>query len=132
MKSGKLKTKFEGITGTIFDCNFSNDGKYVVAGSWDGMVGLYDAKGKSKWISYTSNNTWAYAVAISPDNKYVFAGDNYGNVFVYDASNGVLKKTVYAATQTINTIKFTKDKKNIVISDDGGVVGFFNYDEFIQ
>ena len=132
MKSGKLKTKFEGITGTIFDCNFSNDGKYVVAGSWDGMVGLYDAKGKSKWISYTSNNTWAYAVAISPDNKYVFAGDNYGNVFVYDAINGVLKKTVYAATQTINTIKFTKDKKNIVISDDGGVVGFFNYDEFIQ
>lgn len=132
MKSGKKKTTITGLTGTIFDCGFSQDGKYIVAGSWDGMVGLYDAKGKNKWIATTTSNTWAYAVAISPDNEYVFAGDNYGNVFVYDASNGVLKKTVFAASQTIGAIKFTKDKKSIVISDDSGTVGFFNYDEFVQ
>lgn len=132
MKSGKLKTKLVGLTGTIFDCNFSNDGKYIVAGSWDGQVALFDAKGKNKWISATTTNTWVYAIAISPDNKYVFAGDNYGNVFVYSASTGELKKTVFAASQTINVIKFTKDKKSIVISDDGGIVAFFNYDEFVQ
>jgi len=132
MKSGKKKTALTGLTGTIFDCNYSQDGKYIVAGSWDGMIGLYDAKGTNKWISNTTGNTWVYASAISPDNKYVFAGDNYGNVFVYSAANGTLLKTVYVATQTINTIKFTKDKKSIVISDDSGVVGFFTYSDFVQ
>jgi WD40 repeat protein len=132
LKTGKIKTRIAGLTGSVYDCSFSQDGKYIVAGSLDGQVGLFDAKGKSKWIATNPSNTLSYATAISPDNKYVFAGDNYGNVFVYDASSGLLKKTVYASTVTINAIKFTKDKKNIAIADDAGIVAFFNYDEFIQ
>lgn len=132
MKSGKLKKKLDGITGTIFDCGFSSDGKYIVASSWDGMVGLYDANGNNKWIANTTSNTWGYAAGISPDNKYVFAGDNYGNVFVFEAATGILKKTVFVSSSTINTIKVTKDKKYIGISDDGGVLSFFNYEEFVQ
>ncbi|MBL8149103.1 MAG: protein kinase, partial [Blastocatellia bacterium] len=60
-------TFMAGHTGYIRSLAFSSDGQYVVSGSEDKTVRLWDANSFSELARYTGHGDWVTSVAFSPD-----------------------------------------------------------------
>ena len=62
--------------------DISEDGSYVVAGSWDNNIYSFDTlNGTLRWIHETQSNI--KCVAISSDGEYVTVGDTMSRVYFF-------------------------------------------------
>lgn len=77
---------------------FSPDGRYLVSGSQDKTLRLWDVESGKELITFSGHTDVINAVAFSPDGKTIASGAghywNYGEVKLWDATNGVEWRTL--------------------------------------
>lgn len=106
--------------------NFSNDGKYIVIGSAKLFATVFDAEtGDSlHTLSIKTGNGCdgcKTQVAISSDSKSVFTISNKGLGKLWNIRSGKTIATFKTPEKSANTIHFTADNKQVLLSYDKSV-----------
>ena len=80
------------------------NGEYVVAGSRDYHVYLFNRRGELLWKYWTGDDV--YSVSITPDGEYVVAGSEDKHVYLFISPYKISKITLENAKSTISKIKY--------------------------
>ncbi|MCS7161473.1 MAG: WD40 repeat domain-containing protein, partial [Gemmatales bacterium] len=72
-----------GHTGSVYSVAVTPDGKYVVSGSRDNTVRLWDLASGKEVRRFTGHTNWVLSVAVSHDGKYVVSGSEDKTVRVW-------------------------------------------------
>jgi len=73
----------------VYSADFSPNGKYIITGSYDGIVRIFDVQTEQEIHQFTANETERGVKAIfSPDGQTIFAASNDGTVWKWDVKTG--------------------------------------------
>jgi WD40 repeat protein/transcriptional regulator with XRE-family HTH domain len=73
----------------VYSVNFSPDGKYVITGSYDGIVRLFDAQTGQAIRQFTANDAGRGVKGIfSPDGRILYAASNDATIWSWDVKTG--------------------------------------------
>mgnify|MGYP006416141909 FL=1 len=116
VSSGK-KIRSLNIGGTR-SITFSPDGRYIAAGSDDGIVTLLEASTGGKIRTFSGHTRSVRSVKFSPDGHYVIATSDDGIAILWDASNGAQIKIISGHQGGVSSVKFSPDGEYIFTFDD--------------
>jgi WD40 repeat protein len=107
--SGRIiRTFVDEGTGQIDAVAFSPDGKYILSGSMDGKIRLWDVRTGAQLRQFVGHSEEVASVAFSPDGKHVLSGGD-ASTRLWDASTG----------QEIATIMEFDRKEWLIITPEG-------------
>lgn len=113
--------------------SYSPDGKWMVSGSLDKTVRLWDANSGKHERTLSGHRRAVYSVAFSADSK-IIAVACWGGVFLWDTHTGQriqtldLRPIVKAETPTVYTLDFSPDGETIVTGSSDGAVYLWDVD----
>ncbi len=99
---------------SVLSVAITPDGSYVVAGSDDHYVYMFDRNGNLLW-RYKTGDT-VRSVAITPDGRYVVAGSDDNHVYMLDRNGNLLWK--YKTGDDVNSVAITPDGYVVAGSND--------------
>jgi len=88
-----LIRKFPALPGRVFSVQFSDDGKYIVAGSskdGKGAASVYVVETGEEQAKLAGIEGGIFSATFSPDGKLVASGGFAGEVYLHDAATGKL------------------------------------------
>jgi len=81
-----------GHTGGVLSVVFSPDGKYIISGSGDNTIKLWDVASGREIRTFSGHKGSVYSVAISPDGKYILSGSVFKSILheqkLWDVASG--------------------------------------------
>jgi len=107
---------------TIRDVDSSADGEYIIVGSFDYKVYLFDRKGTLLW-SYKTGDT-VRDVAISFDGRYMAAGSYDNCVYFFNTNGDLLWK--YRTGAPVRDVSISAGGENIVVGSNDKYVHYLN------
>ena len=107
---------------TIRDVDTSSDGEYILVGSFDHKVYLFNRDGTLLW-SYLTGDT-VRDVAISFDGKYMAAGSYDKYVYFFNTDGTLLWK--YPAMEAVRDVSISAGGEFVVVGSNDNHVYFFN------
>ncbi|MCL2115730.1 MAG: DUF4062 domain-containing protein [Methanobrevibacter sp.] len=117
--TGPLKKTLTGHTDVVHSVCFSSDDKYVVSGSHDGSVRVWDLQTQEEITRLEGHTSVVNSVCFSSDDKYVVSGS--GNPFskdnsvrVWDLQTQKEITRLKGHTRGVNSVCFSSDDKYIV------------------
>jgi serine/threonine protein kinase len=72
---------------SVYSVAWSPDGKYIVSGSRDKTVQIWDTSTCGKALAYKNHTSYVYSVAWSPNGNRI-ASTSFGNVHIWNATSG--------------------------------------------
>jgi WD40 repeat protein/serine/threonine protein kinase len=89
------------------------DGKYVVSGSWDGTVRVWDLAAAQEVRRF---GHWGvvWSVAVTPDGKYVVSGSSDKTVCLWDLATGQAVRRFTGHEWGVSSVAVTPDGKYVV------------------
>jgi WD40 repeat protein len=77
-------------TQKVFSVAFSADGKYIVSGSWDKTIRMWDAQtGKLVSDSYECHTDAVTSIAFSPDGKFIVSASADNTMQIRDHDSNI-------------------------------------------
>ena len=120
----RLRHVFEGHDQEIYSLDFSNDGRYIVSGSGDKTMRIWDLSDASSRMitietpagSPVNQNQEAgvTSVSISPDGSTVAAGSLDSVIRIWEISSGILLDSLRGHRDSVYSVAFTPDGKGII------------------
>ena len=104
--------------GSVSSCLYSPDGCFIVSGSYDNTVRIWDVM-LGKEIRRMKYNSQIYSCSYSPDERFIVFTLSDGTIKIFDA---MLEKEIYTFQQNCQDCKFSPNCKDIVIGDYFGYV----------
>ncbi len=92
---------------------YSLDGKYVVSGSWDTSLKLWDVSSGKEMRIFVGHSKPVDTVAFSSDGKYVLSGSQDNTIKLWDVSSGKEIKTFIGHSGIVSSVAFSPDGKYI-------------------
>ncbi|KAF8133483.1 WD40-repeat-containing domain protein [Mycena galopus ATCC 62051] len=91
--------------------SFSRDGAYIVSGSDDKTICMWDAKTGDPLMEPIQGHTKSvYSVASSPDGRHIASGSADGTIQVWDAKTGkAVIEPIRGHTHAIHSVAFSPD-----------------------
>lgn len=86
--SGKELTSLSGHNSMVLSLVYSPDGKYVLSGSWDKTLKLWNADSNTEIRTFNGHSSYVRSVAISPNGKQALSGSEDGNMILWDMGSG--------------------------------------------
>ncbi|MFY0644799.1 MAG: WD40 repeat domain-containing protein [Bacteroidia bacterium] len=124
---GKEIRRFSGHQGEINDLEVTVDRKYLISGSTDKTVKIWNLQTGKMAISL-SNHTWdVTALSVDPYSRYVASCGLDGTVNIYAIANGQLLRTFKNTNGRCNDIAFSPDLKSVIVGlhmDSPGEEGY--------
>jgi WD40 repeat protein len=105
-----------GHTNIVYCAAFSPDGKYIVSGSKDCTVLIWDAQTGNRVLGPLKGHTGGVCcVAFSPDGRQIASGSWDHTILVWDTVTGkVVAGPFKGHTETVWSVSFSPDGKQIV------------------
>jgi WD40 repeat protein len=101
-----------GHSGKVTSVSVSLDGKYLVSGSDDNTLKLWDINAGKEIRSFLGHRYSVNTVSFSPDGKYVLSGSSGGALKLWDVKSGEeLKTFIVGNFKEINSVSFSPDGK---------------------
>jgi WD40 repeat protein len=104
----------KGHTNQVTSAAFSPDGRYIISGSNDYTLKLWDVSNGREIRTFQGHNTFVNAVAFSPDGRYVISGSNDDTLKLWDVSSGREIRTFKGHTSTPRAVAFSPDGKYVL------------------
>ncbi len=93
---------------------FSSDGRYILIGSSDGIIRLWDPT-QSEILQYFEGHTdWVRSLAFSQDNRYIVSGADDTTVRLWNTETGEELRSYEGHTDWIYSVAFSPDGSQIV------------------
>lgn len=106
-----------GHSNRITSVTFTSDGKYLVSGSTDRTIKIWEAS-TGKEIRTLRHDAEVTAITLSPDDKTVLAGDEEGNITIWETATGKpLGKMAVKGLGKIYYLSFSPDGRYAVATD---------------
>jgi WD40 repeat protein len=104
-----------GHTNWVYSAAFSPDGKYIVSGSVDCTIIIWDAQRGDIFLEPHKMHTEGVAsVAFSPDNRQIASGSIDTTILVWDSMKGeVVAGPLRGHTDAVWSVSFSSDGKKI-------------------
>ncbi|MBA7512395.1 hypothetical protein ES705_04400 [subsurface metagenome] len=102
----------------------SSDGNYVLAGTHEKTLLLFNKTSSIPIWDYTHDGAWWEAVDISYDGS-IFVGSNGGIIMLFEMPD-LLPKWYYNVEWSIEDLDITPDGKNVVVGSGNHYVYFFS------
>ncbi|KAF8578326.1 WD40 repeat-like protein [Ramaria rubella] len=106
----------EGHSVGVTSVAFSSDGKYIVSGSWDTTVRVWDTEtGQAVSVPFEGHSSWVTSVAFSPDGKHIASGSDDKTIRVWDAETGqAVGASFDGHSGTVTSVAFSPNGKHII------------------
>lgn len=118
--TGARKGTFAGHDSSVWSVAFSNDGKTLATGSYDGTVKLWDVAGGKENATFAAHPHWIRALAFVPGSGLLASASEDGLVKLWDVSSAkpAEKLQFKGHTAAVNAILFTTDGKTLITASD--------------
>jgi WD40 repeat protein len=106
--------KTTGHSDEICSVTFSPDGKYIVSGSSDKTLILWDTATGKIIRKFTGHSGKVYSVAFSPDGKYIVSGSSDKMLIVWNAATGKQTRKFTGHSDEVVSAIFSPDGSRIL------------------
>jgi WD40 repeat protein/tetratricopeptide (TPR) repeat protein len=106
--------RLTGHEGPVCSVAVTPDGRYVVSGSGDDTVRLWDLATGKEERRFTGHERWVTSVAVTPDGRYVVSGSGDFTVRVWDLATGKEERRFTGHERWVNSVAVTPDGKYVV------------------
>jgi len=103
-----------GHTRSVNSVKFSPDGRWVLSGSDDGTVKLWDVVTGKEVRTFAGHTDRISSVAFSPDGRQVLSGSNDETVKLWDMVTGREVRTFTGHTDPVCSVAFSPDGKQVL------------------
>ena len=117
-----------GHNGCVRSVAFSPDGKYIVSGSEDKTVKLWDVESGRLIRTFEGHYDRVNSVAFSPDGKYIASGSHDKTYLLWDTGSGRLICTFQGHKNIVVSVAFSPDGKYLI--SGGGYGGGNKIDDY--
>lgn len=100
----------------ITTLDYSPDGKFIVTGSYDGVVRVWDWAANTIIKELKGHKGTIWSLAFSPDGKNIASCGEDRTVKLWNVESGILQKSINAHLLNIWKVRFTPNGKNIISS----------------
>ncbi|MBW4478464.1 MAG: hypothetical protein KME54_16760 [Tolypothrix brevis GSE-NOS-MK-07-07A] len=111
---GNLIRTLTGHTESVNTIAFSVDGKYLISGSDDSKLKVWDWQTGVEVRALTGHTHSVTAIALSVDGKYLISGSSDSTLKVWDWQTGVEVRTISGHTDRVNAIALSVDGKYLI------------------
>ncbi|URD53703.1 WD40 repeat domain-containing protein [Chroococcidiopsis sp. CCNUC1] len=124
--NGQLLRTLTGHTDSVNAVAVTPDGKWVISGSSDNTVKIWNLKTGNIKLTLTGHTGSVNAVAVTPDGKWVISGSSDKTVKVWNLNIGQLLRTLPEHTDSVNAVAVTSDGKWIISGSSDKTVKVWN------
>ena len=103
----------EGFTSSAFAVAFSNDGKMLAAGNYEGTMRLWDVESGQLRGSFKGHTDAIHSLAFSPDDKTLLSGSADRTARLWDAVTGQELLTLKGHRSPVTRVAFAPDGKRL-------------------
>ncbi len=123
--------ELDGDTKTL-DCDFSPDGKFLVATDPKGfeiLVWDFQSREKDILLKFEEHSIVANTCKFSPDGEWIASGDWDSNLLIWNAKTGKVLYKLTGQTGSVNCCSFSPDGKRLVSGNENGSVRIWGMDD---
>lgn len=119
IEARKIVRTLKGHTEEIYSLDFSRNGRYIVSGSADKTMWIWDLQEQTSQMIYLNKDSQNFeqgitSISISPDSKLVAAGCMDTIVRIYDIDTVELVDTLQGHDNSVYSVSFTPDGRGLV------------------
>ncbi|NTW70545.1 MAG: TIR domain-containing protein, partial [Chlorobiaceae bacterium] len=105
---------FTGHSGWVNSCAFSHDNRFILSGSLDNTLKVWDSETGNCIRTFTGHSGWVNSCAFSHDNRFILSGSYDKTLKVWDAETGNCIRTFTGHSGGVNSCAFSHDNKFIL------------------
>ena len=111
----------------IRSVDFSNTGKYLLTGSNDKTIKIFDLYPKIKFVSsFKGHSNWVRCARFSPDNRLIGSCGDDNSVMIFDIEQKTVKYKFLDHLSHVNCCRFSPDGTIIASAGDDGKIKLFD------
>jgi WD40 repeat protein len=113
--TGTQRTTINGHSDDVMALTFSRDGQFLVSGSEDGTILVWNFTAGAQQPDYILNghSGWVNSVAFSPDAKLVVSTSENGTIQVWSGAPSADQSVMEGHADLVRTIAFSHDGRHI-------------------
>jgi WD40 repeat protein len=122
LATGKKNVQHRLYPGAILSVAFSQDGRFIVTGNYDGTAQLRDAVTGREINSFEEHLGPVLSVAVSPDGRSVLTGSYDRTAVLWDAATGNEIRRFDGVADFVKTVAFSHDNQIILMGGSDGTI----------
>ena len=112
--TGKVEVELEGHTEGVTSTAFSQDGKRVVSGTYDGIVRIWNVNTGEVEVELDGHEGPVFSVAFSLDGYQIVSGSADKTVQVWNVATGEVEAKSTGHSGLVGSVAFSQDGSHVV------------------